>query len=285
MVVRHYTSRAGDPHRHLHLQVNARVWAANRWRGIHTVGVRDSLEAINGIGHAAVMADPEFRTALATRGYTLDPATGEVVELAPFAGKFSARAAQIGRHVDRYEAQWRAEHPEQEPGPRLRRAWDARAWADARPDKVVPRDGTELARRWVEELHLLGFQEPSLPLAPTAASIDPCIGGLDRVALVESVLARLGQRRSAWNAADVRGAVEREVAATGVVADGPVRRELAEDLTPGSSTRASPSWRGLTSPSTSESCPHHTSSTSSATSPPGSPIERPIPADHVGCVL
>ena len=27
-VVRHYTSRAGDPHRHLHLQVNARVFAA-----------------------------------------------------------------------------------------------------------------------------------------------------------------------------------------------------------------------------------------------------------------
>jgi len=32
-VVRHYTSRAGDPHRHLHLQVNARVWAHGRWRG------------------------------------------------------------------------------------------------------------------------------------------------------------------------------------------------------------------------------------------------------------
>ena len=231
VVVRHYTSRAGDPHRHLHLQVNARVWAANRWRGIHTVGVRDSLEAINGIGHAAVMADPEFRAALAARGYTLDPATGEVVELAPFAGKFSARAAQIGRHVDRYEAEWRAEHPEQEPGPRLRRAWDTRAWAHARPDKVVPRDGAELARRWVEELHLLGFRQPSASVASTAASNDPRIGGLDRVAVVESVLARLGQRRSAWNAADVRGAVEREVAATGIVADGPVRRELAEDLT------------------------------------------------------
>ena len=26
-VVRHYTSRAGDPHRHLHLQINARVYA------------------------------------------------------------------------------------------------------------------------------------------------------------------------------------------------------------------------------------------------------------------
>ena len=29
-VVRHYTSRAGDPHRHLHLQVNARVFAKGR---------------------------------------------------------------------------------------------------------------------------------------------------------------------------------------------------------------------------------------------------------------
>lgn len=56
-VVRHYTSRAGDPHRHLHLQINARVRAAGAWRGIHTVGVRDSLEAINGIGHAAVMTN------------------------------------------------------------------------------------------------------------------------------------------------------------------------------------------------------------------------------------
>ena len=44
-VIRHYTSRAGDPHRHLHLQVNARVWAADAWRGIHSVGVRDSIDA------------------------------------------------------------------------------------------------------------------------------------------------------------------------------------------------------------------------------------------------
>ena len=31
-VVRHFTSRAGDPHRHLHLQINARVFA-DRARG------------------------------------------------------------------------------------------------------------------------------------------------------------------------------------------------------------------------------------------------------------
>ncbi len=65
VTVRHHTSRAGDPHRHLHLQINARVFAAGRWRGLHTVGVRDFLAAINGIGHAAVATDPQFRSALA----------------------------------------------------------------------------------------------------------------------------------------------------------------------------------------------------------------------------
>jgi hypothetical protein len=34
--------------------------------------VRDSLEVINGIGHAAVMTDPRFRVVLAAHGYTLD---------------------------------------------------------------------------------------------------------------------------------------------------------------------------------------------------------------------
>src|SRR6059058_6138481 len=72
VMVRHHTSRAGDPHRHLHLQINARVYAAGKWRGLHTAGVRDFLAAINGIGHAAVACDPEFRAALAAHGYALN---------------------------------------------------------------------------------------------------------------------------------------------------------------------------------------------------------------------
>jgi exodeoxyribonuclease V alpha subunit len=87
-VIRHYTSRAGDPHRHLHLQINARAWAAGGWRGLHSVGIRDSIEAINGIGHAAVATDPEFRAALAAHGFTLDAETSEIRELAPFVGAF-----------------------------------------------------------------------------------------------------------------------------------------------------------------------------------------------------
>src|SRR3954467_6888320 len=118
VTVAHYTSRAGDPHRHLHLQINARVFAAGKWRGLHTVGVRDSLAAINGIGHAAIACDLQFRAALAAHGYALD-ATGEIVQLADYVGPFSARTAQIGRNVDRYEAEWAAAHPGKFPGPAL----------------------------------------------------------------------------------------------------------------------------------------------------------------------
>ena len=227
VTVRHYTSRAGDPHRHLHLQVNARVFAEAKWRGLHTVGFRDSIEALNGIGHAAVITDPDFRAALAAAGFTLDPASGEITELAPFAGRFSERAAQIARNIDRYEADWRAANPGQEPGPTLRQSWDRRAWKEARPDKVVPTDGTELATRWTEDLYALGYRDP-VPRLPIATGPRP--GSLDRERAVEVVVTRLGARRSAWNAADVRGEVEKWIAASGLVADAAVRIELAEDL-------------------------------------------------------
>jgi len=226
-VIRHYTSRAGDPHRHLHLQINARVFADNAWRGIHSVGMRDSLEAINGIGHAAVATDPGFRAALADHGFTFQPATGEISELAPFTARFSARSAQIGRNVDRYEAEWRTEHPGEEPGPRLRQVWDRRAWSEARPDKVVPTDGSAMIAAWNEELRQLGFRDPS----GQASVSTPTIGGLDRDAAADLVLARLGAKRSAWNSADIRGQVEQWIAQTGIATEAAVRVELADDLT------------------------------------------------------
>jgi hypothetical protein len=192
-VVRHYTSRAGDPHRHLHLQVNARVFAEDRWRGLHTVGVRDSLEAINGIGHAAVMTDPGLRAALAGHGLDVDPDSGEIVQLAPFVGGFSARAAQIGRNIKAFEAEWRAANPGAEPGPRLRAGWDRRAWAQARPDKVLPTDGADLVAQWNQTLHDLGYREPAQPALPILTGVtSPRVGSLDRDAIVATVLSRLG---------------------------------------------------------------------------------------------
>ncbi len=239
-VVRHYTSRAGDPHRHLHLQVNARVLAGGQWRGLHSVGVVDSIHAVNGIGHAAVACDPGFRRALAARGYHLDPGPGEITELAPYAGRFSARAAQIARNTDRYEAAWRAEHPGEEPGPQLRRVWDRRAWAQARPDKVTPTTGADLAARWRQELHDLGFTPPPPDPDLGAALEGTAIGRVDRDAVADLVLTRLGSRRSAWNAADIRGETEHIVAGLDVITPAAVRGELVEDLTTRAAHRCVP---------------------------------------------
>jgi exodeoxyribonuclease V alpha subunit len=225
-VVRHYTSRAGDPHRHLHLQINSRVFAHGSWRGLHSVGVVDSIEALNGIGHAAVMCDPEFRAALAGHGYTLAE-DGEVRELASYVGAFSHRASQIARNVDRYEGLWRAEHPGEEPGPKLRRSWDRRAWAEARPDKVVPKDGAALVARWNDELRDLGFTPPGEQVDVATVPL----GRINRDVAVELILTRLGARRSSWNTADIRGEAERLMASVGVVAEAAVRRELVEDIT------------------------------------------------------
>jgi hypothetical protein len=226
VTVRHYTSRAGDPHRHLHLQINARVFAAGQWRGLHTVGVRDSLGAINGIGHAAVTTDAQFREALATHGFSLD-AEGEIAQLAPYVWAFSQRAAQIERNIARYEVEWTATHPGEQPGPALRRAWDARAWADGRPDKVIPEPGADVHSRWLSELADLGYRDrdKAIELTPTP------VGAVERDQAVVLVLARLAAGRSAWNAADIRGEVEQFIAGEGVVVDAAIRGELAEDLT------------------------------------------------------
>ncbi|WP_138731546.1 MobF family relaxase [Modestobacter excelsi] len=235
VTVRHCTSRAGDPHRHLHLQINARVFAAGKWRGLHTVGVRDSLAAINGIGHAAVATDPHLRAALAAHGYALD-GSGEILQLAEYVGPFSARTVQIARNMGHYEREWRQVNPGEQPGPALHRRWDARAWAEDRPDKGRRRPAANVTARWLAELRALGYRDRDIAMALTPAPI----GGLDRDAVAQDVLTRLAVSRSAWNAADIRGEVEQTVAGQGIVADAAVRIELAEDLTARSLDRCVP---------------------------------------------
>ncbi len=225
--VRHYTSRAGDPHRHLHVQVNARVWAAGKWRGLDTVAVRDSIAAVHGIGHAAVIADAGFRGALAAHGFTLDADTGEVVQLAGYVAAFSKRAGQVAGQVAGYETKWRAAHPDQVPGPGLWRSWDARAWATDRPGKAKVETAGRAHGRWLGELHTLGYPAPARPVRLVAVPV----GRIDRDAAAAEVLTRLGAARSAWNQADLRGEAEQLIARVGVVADPAVRGELAEDVT------------------------------------------------------
>ena len=227
-MIRHYTSRAGDPHRHLHLQVNARVWAAGAWRGIHTVGVRDSLDAINGIGHAAVICDPEFRAALAAHGYPLDrtPARSRAGAVTP--GRSAPGRRRSAGTSTGTRPSGAPTHPGEEPG----RGCAERGMPGL--GRGPPGQGRPARRRpsspeaGVDELRASGSPQPD-----ACAPIERCtpIGAVDRDAAVDAVLSRLGARRSAWNAADVRGEVEQldRPASRSSPPAGPV--ELAEDLT------------------------------------------------------
>ena len=105
----------------------------------------------------------------------------------------SARAAQIAANIARHQRDWTRTHPGEHPGPALRRAWEARAWADGRPDKVYPRSGEELEDRSRAVLAGLGCRDPAQPVALTPTPI----GGLDRDGAVDRVLARLAAARSA----------------------------------------------------------------------------------------
>ena len=133
---------------------------------------------------------------------------GEIEQLAAFVGAFSKRAAQIATLLDRYEAEWRAEHPGQEPGPAIA-AGVGRAGVGRRPTRQDrPATGAELRQRWLGELAELGYRDRDKPIQLTL----PLTGQLDRDAAVAEVLTRLGAVRSAWNAADVRGEVEQLLA-------------------------------------------------------------------------
>jgi hypothetical protein len=46
VTVAHKTSRAGDPHRHIHFQISTRVYAAGKWRGLDTAALFKQQGAI-----------------------------------------------------------------------------------------------------------------------------------------------------------------------------------------------------------------------------------------------
>lgn len=114
--ISHKTSRAGDPHRYIHMQIGTRVWAAGKWRAPDTALFKQQ-GAIRSMGTAVIAAHPELAQTLHRQGLTLDPVSGEVVELEPFNAVMSKRSAQINRNLDRIEAEWEQAHPGEELGP------------------------------------------------------------------------------------------------------------------------------------------------------------------------
>lgn len=155
VAVVHKTSRAGDPHRHVHFQIDTRVWAAGKWRGLDTAALFEQQGAIRALGTAVLAAHPRLAGALDQVGLTLDPVTGEVTELEPFNALMSKRAAQVEKNLAAAEADWEEAHPGQQPGRSIHARMVAAAWAKGRPQKRPSALAHEEA--WRQELTVAGY--------------------------------------------------------------------------------------------------------------------------------
>ncbi|MET4637707.1 MobF family relaxase [Mycetocola sp. 2940] len=221
IAVSHKTSRAGDPHRHMHFQIGTRVWAAEAWRGLDTAALFRQQGAIRSLGTAVIAAHPQLAAALDVHGLTLDPVTGEVAELQPFNALMSKRAEQVARNLAHFEKEWRTAHPEQQPGPAAMSRLIAMSWDHERPHKRPTELGNEAA--WRTELEDAGYQS-DLERAPVRASVL-----LDEVSVrdvASRALDRCAASASTWTAHDIQEQVTRIITEAGVRADPEPLREV-----------------------------------------------------------
>ena len=85
---------------------------------------------------------PEFRAALAAHGYTLDPTPGRSCSWRRMSDASRHAPGRSATNVDRYEAEWRTEHPDQEPGPQA-----AHGLGPSRLGRSAARQGGPARRR------------------------------------------------------------------------------------------------------------------------------------------
>jgi len=221
VAVSHKTSRAGDPHRHIHFQIGTRVWAAGAWRGLDTAALFRQQGAIRALGTAVLSAHPRLAAVLDAHGLTLDPVTGEVAELVPWNAVMSKRGAQVARNLARFEAEWEAAHPGETPGPVVSARLRAKAWDHERPSKKPSVLGSEAG--WLRELEDAGYT-PDLPRAAVPARV--ALDELQVQQVASRALDRCAAAASAWTVHDVQEQVARTVTEAGVRATGAELREF-----------------------------------------------------------
>lgn len=214
VAVSHRTSRAGDPHRHIHFQIGTRVWAAGKWRGLDTAALFRQQGAIRALGTAVIAAHPELAEVLDRHGLTLDPVSGEVVELERFNGVMSKRGEQVRKHLERFEAEWESAHPGESIGPVVSARLAAKAWAHERPAKKPTTLREEHA--WETELREAGYDPATLrqPARRAPASLDD----LSVQTVASRALDRCAAGGSAWTRHTVQEQVTRIMTEYGVQA-------------------------------------------------------------------
>ncbi|MFC3397863.1 MobF family relaxase [Microbacterium amylolyticum] len=218
VAVSHRTSRAGDPHRHIHFQIGTRVQAAGKWRALDTAALFKQQGAIRALGTAVIAAHPELAEVLDRHGLTLDTMTGEVVELERFNPMMSKRGEQVRKHLERFEAWWEAAHPGETMGPVVSARLAAKAWAHERPAKKPTTLREEQA--WIAELREAGYDPDTLQRPAPRARVS-----LDDLA-VQTVASRALDRCAAGGSAWTRHTVQEH--ATRIMTDDGVHATPAE---------------------------------------------------------
>ena len=221
VAVVHRSSRAGDPHRHIHFQIGTRVRAAGAWRALDTAALFRQQGAIRALGTAVIAAHPQLAAVLDAHGLTLDPATGEVTELEQYNALMSKRGAQVERNLVRIQAEWEQVHPGEEPGPVVRARMLAQAWGFERPNKK-PATLTD-EEGWRAELRASGYDAATLTraTAPAVVSVDDLL--IQEVA--GRALDRCAAASSTWTVHTIQEQVTRMTTGYGVRA---TPRELCD---------------------------------------------------------
>ncbi|WP_170931790.1 MobF family relaxase [Brachybacterium massiliense] len=166
----HERSRSLDPHAHRHLWLNAKVQGADgKWSNVDSQQVFRHQVLVNARGELAARTDARWRAALASHGYTLND-EGEIAELSHVVDPMSKRAAQIGRNKARFEREWRAANPGEEPSPRLIESWDRQAWALDRAQKPEELDEDQ----WRDQMRReIADVDPAVLVARPPAPVQP----------------------------------------------------------------------------------------------------------------
>ncbi len=232
--VQHFSSRAGDPHFHRHMEISARVWAAGKWRALDSLGARNLNVAVQAIFHREQLR--ELRPELARLGYEVDE-VGQIGLLRPVVEAMSRRAAQVERNLARIEAAWRAKHPGQEPSARILRKWDVLAWEQQRPFKAEAGVLDDVMGVWAARIgEVMAEHRITEPVPGAVVDRRVGVGVLDRDALAAELVEAQGLKRSAWSRADleaaaimaVEGRVRGDRAAVDELAADVVARALGE---------------------------------------------------------
>ncbi|MFD0791866.1 AAA family ATPase [Microbacterium insulae] len=215
----HRRSRTLDPHIHRHLWLNVKVLGTDRrWSNIDSRVAMKLHTVINAEGELAARTDPEWLSALARHGYTIN-AAGEIAELSAAVRPLSRRSAQIESNRARLIAEWSNAHDGVTPSQEVMNQIDRRAWAVSRPNKPADLDEASWEAMVRDELAAI---DPDLvreraPVATTSTRLDEVDFELLAAMAVVDADSRSTTSGGRFSAFDIRAGAVRALARSGVV--------------------------------------------------------------------